>query len=262
MNHATVNHPKSTPPQIFKGIALFTPGGDLAYCIDIHKQARWHLHLCAALQENLGLLEPPHFLVPCYTATIDRWVDPQSQQVRTSAEVYPLVLRHQALLNAIFELGDLVWQPISQYLESCSPMVLASYREQFSQLWENHDLVIQVKKAEPQLQSFSVGQSYLSWAPTAPSPDTSGYVLRLFVSGHSAATERILQNLHQILEQFLHQPYTLKVIDVYKHPDQAEISQISATPTLVKVWPKPVRRIVGDLDDASMILRVLVDVAI
>ena len=249
------------PPQVFKGIALFTPGGDLVYCIDVHKQARWHLHLCASLQENLGLLEPPHFLVPCYTATVDRWVDSQTQQAHISAEAYPLVLRYQALLNAIFELGDMVWQPTSQYLESCSPMVLASYREHFPQLWENHDLVIQVEKSEPQLQPFSVSQSSLSWAPIAPLPDTSGYVLRLFVSGHSAATERILQNLHQILEQFLHRPYTLKVIDVHKHPEQAEISQISATPTLVKVWPKPVRRIVGDLDDASLILRALVEAA-
>ena len=261
VNHESVNHPKSTPPQVYKGIALFTPGGDLVYCLDVQKQARWHLHLCAALQENLGLLEPPHFLVPCYTATIDRWIDSQSQQVRTSAELYPLVRRHQALLNAIFELGDLVWQPISEYLEPCSPLVLTSYREHFPQLWQNHDLVIQVEKSEPQSQSFSISQASLSWTSIAPPPDTSGYVLRLFVSGHSAATERILQNLHQILEQFLHQPYTLKVIDVYKHPEQAEVSHISATPTLVKVWPKPVRRIVGDLDDAGMILRVLVDMA-
>ena len=137
------------PPQVFKGIALFTPGGDLVYCIDVHKQVRWHLHLCAALQENLSLLELPHFLVPCYTATIDRWIDAQSQHIQTSAEVYPLVSRHQALLNAIFELGDLVWQPITQSLESCSPMVLASYRDQFPQLWENHDLVLQVEKSEP-----------------------------------------------------------------------------------------------------------------
>ena len=113
-----------------------------------------------------------------------------------------------------------------------------------------------------QLQPFAVNQSSLSWAAVEPPSDASGYVFRLFVSGHSAATERILQNLHQILEQFLHQPYTLKVIDVHKHPEQAEVSHISATPTLVKVWPNPVRRIVGELDDASMILRALVDVAI
>ncbi|NJO67034.1 MAG: circadian clock protein KaiB, partial [Leptolyngbyaceae cyanobacterium RM1_405_57] len=70
-------------------------------------------------------------------------------------------------------------------------------------------------------------------------------------------TERILQNLHQLLEKSLQQPYTLKVVDIYKHPEQAEADQVAATPTLVKVWPKPVRRIAGNLEDAAKILQIL-----
>jgi circadian clock protein KaiB len=79
----------------------------------------------------------------------------------------------------------------------------------------------------------------------------------LFVSGHSAATEHTLKGLHQLLEDSLRHPYTLKVIDIFKHPDQAEANQISATPTLLRVWPEPVRRIVGDLNDVETVLRVL-----
>jgi circadian clock protein KaiB len=89
------------------------------------------------------------------------------------------------------------------------------------------------------------------------SPQTAGYALRLFVSGHSLATERTLATLHQLLERSVSHPYTLKVIDVLKHPEQAEVDQISATPTLIKVWPKPIRRIVGELNDVDMILRLL-----
>jgi KaiB domain. len=63
--------------------------------------------------------------------------------------------------------------------------------------------------------------------------------------------------VHQLLEQSLNHPYTLKVIDVFKHPEQAESDQISATPTLIKIWPKPVRRIVGELNDAEKIRRLL-----
>jgi circadian clock protein KaiB len=70
-------------------------------------------------------------------------------------------------------------------------------------------------------------------------------------------TERILQNLHQLLERSLAFPYTLKVIDVLTHPEQAEINQVSATPTLVKVWPHPVRRIVGELDNVDRLLNIL-----
>lgn len=249
--------------QLFKGIALFTPGGDLIYCIDPSKQSRWHLHLCVALQEMLGLSEPPHFLVPCYTATIDRWLDPQTQQVRVSAVAYPPVLRYQTLLNAVFDTSGLVWQIHPE--ELCNPMVIATYYDQFAELWDNHDLVVQVPETESQLD-LHAGRGGLVQSPrsllsnssaaTAPT-ESQGYVLRLFVSGHSATTERTLQNLHQLLEQSIGHPYTLKVIDVFKHPDRAEADQISATPTLIRVWPRPVRRIVGELDNAEKILRLL-----
>ncbi|MEG4943229.1 circadian clock KaiB family protein [Microcoleus sp. F4-D5] len=257
-------------PEFFKGIALFTPGGDLIYCIDSRKQTQWHLQLCVALQEILGLSEPPHFLIPCYTATVDCWLDRNDRQLRVAAEAYPPVLRHQTLLNAIFGTGDLVWHPRSE--EMCEPMAIAIYHQQFPELWENHELIVQY--ASPQDRSDSIGsivspssfpqshpQSQQTPLPKqtalTPPPQTQGYVLRLFVSGSNPSTERTLETLHQFLEKSLDRPYTLKVIDVLKHPEQAEADQISATPTLIKIWPKPVRRIVGELNDDEKIMRLL-----
>lgn len=362
-------------PQLFKGIALFTPGGDLIYGIDPSKQGRWHLHLCAALQELLRLPEPPHFLVPAYTATIDRWLDPRTQQLRQSAEVYPLVKAHQPLLNAVFGTGHLVWQIASWQEGLCDPIVLETYRHQFPQLWEDHDLIVHFERSERLTDSYSQFENAISpkglreelatdWAtlrnanrvatsqqrnalashfvhpegltnmerysnfssqkkvpeeasdqaeipaphqtdplnseqilsndpkletvvtkekavyrmpqrqiipssePLTPNqsqdpeinfPEKSpgSYVLRLFVSGHSAATEHTLKSLHELLETSLPYPYTLKIIDVFKHPDQAEANQISATPTLLRVWPQPVRRLVGDLTNMERVLRIL-----
>jgi circadian clock protein KaiB len=237
-------------PQLFKGIALFTPGGDLIYCIDPSKQGRWHLNLCATLQEILDLPEPPHFLVPCYTATIDHWLDPRTQQIRTFAEAYPVVMRHQALLNAIFGAGDIVWQSAPWQEGMCDRMVLNSYRSSFPQLWEDHDLIVR-------LDPFEAVPYYQESTTLQIQPNNQGYVLRLFVAGHSPGIERTLESLHDLLEQYLGQPYTLKVIDVVTHPDQAETNQVTATPTLVKVWPLPVRRIVGDLDNIDKILQML-----
>lgn len=197
-----------------------------------------------ALQEVLELSEPPHFLVPCYTATLDRWFDTRTNQIRIFAEAYPPVFRYRALLNTVFEAGDLHWQ-IAPSQEICDPVVLETYRHQFPKLWENHDLVMRFDPTPPTV------------APQPASPYPQGYVLRLFVSGYSAATARILQNLHALLEESLEHPYTLKVIDIFKHPEQAEADQISATPTLVKVYPQPVRRIVGNLEDADRVLQVL-----
>lgn len=250
---------KLSLPQLFKGIALFTPGGDLVYCIDPHKQSRWHLQLCTVLQEMLGLSEPPHFLVPYYSATIDRWIDPQTQQVHIAAEACPLVLKHQALLNVVFEAGDLIWHSTLRSTGTYDPLVLATYRQQFTQLWQDHDLVVRFEQARTATQSLQNGSNLPS--SSQPQPQVNqGYVLRLFVAGHTPTTEHILCNLHQLLEQSLHLPYTLKVVDIYKHPEQAERDQVTATPTLVKVYPEPVRRIVGDLSDVSRILKMLVSV--
>jgi circadian clock protein KaiB len=256
-------------PKFFKGIALFTPGGDLIYCIDDRKQAQWHLQLCVALQEILGLSEPPHFLIPCYTATVDCWIDPRDRQLRVFAEAYAPVLRYQTLLNAVFDTGDLVWHLLRE--EMCEPMAIATYHEQFPQLWENHDLVVKfpIAQSRSEFRSSGIvppsrfpkpqpntGAISRAMALTQP-PETQGYVFRLFVSGNNPATERTLESLHQLLEQSIGHPYTLKVIDVFKHPEQAEEDQISATPTLIKIWPKPVRRIVGELGDVEKIIRLL-----
>lgn len=239
---------------LFKGIALFTPGGDFVYCIDFHKQNRWHLQLCVFLQELLGLPEPPHFLVPCFTATVDRWQDPRTQIIQTFAEAHPSVFRYQTLLNIVFGFADLEWQLVSQS-EMCDPLVLASYQQQFPQLWQSHNLVARLEPIEP-VSPLHRQQSIPVWSDSR-TQSTQGYVLRLFVSGSSAATERILKILHQLLEEHLHQPYTLKVIDVRKHPEQAEADQITATPTLVKVSPEPIRRIVGELDNPATLLQII-----
>ncbi|MCU0526646.1 MAG: circadian clock KaiB family protein [Elainella sp. Prado103] len=250
--------PTAQPTALFKGIVLFTPGGDLVYCIDPEKQNHWHLQLCLFLQSLLGLSEPPHFLVPCFTATIDRWLDPRTQTVHTFAEAYPLVLRHQSLLNALFGCTQADWQMPTQFSEICDPLLIASYRQQFPQLWECHELVARLES--PTLTTPPLVTPAIGLTPSGLEPhlsDHQGYVLRLFVSGNNAATERILQTLHRLLETHLNQPYTLKVIDVHKHPEQAELDQVTATPTLLKVFPRPVRRIVGDLNNPAALLRTL-----
>lgn len=241
-------------PLAFKGIALFTPGGDLVYCIDPHKQTRWHIHLCNVLQHLLGLSDPPHFLVPCYTATVDRSIDPVTQQISQVAEVSPFVARYQPLLNTIFETGHLTWSKTQLQSTICDPIVLATYRSQFPQLWDCHDLVV---RYEQMLTAPPAHLSLPSAVPMIEPTSPKGYVFRLFVSGHSIGTQQTLKKLHQLLEQVLDQPYTLKLINVSQHPEQAELDQVTATPTLVRVYPLPIRRIVGNLDSEEQLFGIL-----
>jgi circadian clock protein KaiB len=247
-----LNLNKSPLPKLFKGIALFTPGGDLIYCIDPSKKGRWHSHLCSALQEILDLPEPPHFLVPSYTATIDHWQDPRTGKVRTFAEAHPAAIRYQALLNAVFNTGNLAWQKTPWNDGLFDSIVLSTYRSSFEQLWVNHDLIVRLEVSEQPL----INSQPLLTTRKMPS-QTQPYILRLFVAGHTSNTENILQSLHELLEKYLGNPYTLRVVDVLTHPEQAEIHQVSATPTLVRILPKPIKKIVGDMDNKEKILHML-----
>lgn len=80
------------------------------------------------------------------------------------------------------------------------------------------------------------------------------YVLRLFTTGTTARSTRAVKNLSEICESNLKGEYELEVIDIYQEPGRATESDIIAAPTLIKMEPPPVRRIVGDLSDRPKVL--------
>ena len=80
------------------------------------------------------------------------------------------------------------------------------------------------------------------------------YVLKLYVAGNTPNSVRALKTLKTILEKDFQGVYALKVIDVLKNPQLAEEDKILATPTLSKVLPPPVRKIIGDLSDHEKVL--------
>lgn len=86
----------------------------------------------------------------------------------------------------------------------------------------------------------------MSW-PDAPKPQH--YTLRLFVTGTTNRSRRAITAVKEICEAELAGRYDLEVIDVYQDPEATRDLQIIATPTLVKLKPEPIRRIIGDLSD-------------
>jgi circadian clock protein KaiB len=80
------------------------------------------------------------------------------------------------------------------------------------------------------------------------------YILKLYVAGNTPNSVRALRTLKNILEEEFKGVYALKVIDVLKNPQLAEEDKILATPTLSKVLPLPVRKIIGDLSDREKVL--------
>ena len=83
---------------------------------------------------------------------------------------------------------------------------------------------------------------------------TERYELQLFISGSTARSQRAIANMLRICEQHLKGRYDYQVIDVYQNPEATRELQVIATPTLVKLRPQPLRRIVGDLSDEERVL--------
>lgn len=88
-----------------------------------------------------------------------------------------------------------------------------------------------------------------------PAPAPVRYTLRLFVAGTTPRSLLSIENLRRICDRYLADRVDLEIIDIYQQPELAEEHQIVAAPTLVKVLPLPLRRIIGDLSKEQRVLR-------
>jgi circadian clock protein KaiB len=83
------------------------------------------------------------------------------------------------------------------------------------------------------------------------SADAGRSVLRLYVAGASSRSREALLRIRQLCETELKGNYDLEVIDIYQQPILARDGQIIATPTLVREFPRPVRRLIGNLSHSA-----------
>ena len=85
-------------------------------------------------------------------------------------------------------------------------------------------------------------------------PAVAEWQLRLYVAGRTAKSEAALANLKLICENHLAGRYTIEVIDLLVNPKLAAGDQILAVPTLVRKFPEPMRKIIGDLSNEGKVL--------
>ena len=88
-----------------------------------------------------------------------------------------------------------------------------------------------------------------------PKKEAFDYVLRLFITGATPNSVRAVVNIRQICEDHLKGKYSLEVIDVYQQQYVAEQEQLIALPLLIKKYPLPERRLIGDLSDTGKVLK-------
>jgi circadian clock protein KaiB len=76
----------------------------------------------------------------------------------------------------------------------------------------------------------------------------------LYVAGQSPKSLRALANLKTLCEEHLAGHYEIEVIDLIENPAMARNDDILAIPTLIRRFPEPLRKIIGDLSNTERVL--------
>ncbi len=85
--------------------------------------------------------------------------------------------------------------------------------------------------------------------------DTVVYKLKLFVTGASPNSLRAIANTKDFCEKNLKARYELEIIDVYQQPLIAQKEQLVALPMLIKKFPLPEKRLIGDMSDTNKVFK-------
>jgi len=87
-------------------------------------------------------------------------------------------------------------------------------------------------------------------------PDDSGekYLFKLYVTGAAPSSMRAVVNVRKFCETYLAGRFEMEIIDIFKEPQVAKSAQLIAAPTLVKEFPLPVRRFIGDMSKTEKLL--------
>jgi circadian clock protein KaiB len=83
------------------------------------------------------------------------------------------------------------------------------------------------------------------------------FKFRLYIAGDTENSVQALANLSVLCETRLPNRFEIDVVDVLREPTRALSDSVFMTPTLVKLAPSPVQRIVGTLSDSGRVLQVL-----
>lgn len=80
---------------------------------------------------------------------------------------------------------------------------------------------------------------------------------RLYVAGDAQNSAQAIANLAAICRTHLTDRHEIELVDVFLEPKRALADGILMTPTLIKLTPAPVRRIVGTLSQQAPVLHAL-----
>ena len=87
--------------------------------------------------------------------------------------------------------------------------------------------------------------------------DAASVLLRLYVAGTDARSGEARRLCQEVIERCHPVACRLEIVDVFDDPEQAEQDRVLATPTLVRVQPPPLVRLIGGMRNADFIIEAL-----
>jgi len=87
-----------------------------------------------------------------------------------------------------------------------------------------------------------------------PESDKKQWNLRLYIAGKTPKSVTALANLEKLCREQMEGQYRIEVIDLIEHPEQAKTDNIVAIPTLVRMLPPPLKKIIGDLSNKDRVI--------
>lgn len=76
----------------------------------------------------------------------------------------------------------------------------------------------------------------------------------LYVADGTRNSRVARSNLAALCQTYLDENYEIEIVDVLSDPQRALDNGIFITPTLVKLWPSPAVRVIGNLNHTNQVL--------
>jgi circadian clock protein KaiB len=90
--------------------------------------------------------------------------------------------------------------------------------------------------------------------PARPGAAACACKLRLWVSAAAPLSARAVVNTRAFCEAHMPGRYELEILSIADHVERAARDEVIAAPTLLRVWPLPVRRFIGDMSHPDRLL--------
>jgi circadian clock protein KaiB len=83
------------------------------------------------------------------------------------------------------------------------------------------------------------------------------FKFRLYIAGDTENSAQAFSNLSALCGKYLANRHEIELVDIFREPGRALEDRIFMTPTLVKLAPGPVKRIIGTLGQTHSVLHAL-----